>query len=504
MQIKKGQASLIVIPVAVRRAVYKYFGIHYRRNHRDIEEENLRTEHHVLVYIFLSALLFTMACAQNHKRPNWADNNFIPANTSRAYYAVRSGHSTVDNRQVVRNEAIADISAQIETEIRSEIVRQLREEGTAVSDNISIDIRTQTSGNFFGDDLKVQEYVDKKKEVYWVMVVLEKSVYQRRLKQQQQLSSQNAYAGYLNGLKAEKDKRYVEALVNYNQALNDLHPFKDFPLTVNHEGKSLMLRTAIPERMRQLVNNIGPEPSLPSQVFKFTDAKAASFIAHYYEGLRQYPVASLPLSFAVTRGAADIDKTGTTGSSGIAKCKIGEGDWGKNGLQIEASTNWQELFKNEAVLADFSIDISTPKKASTDLVLKGPIILGKFSYNGDKGSVKGSGGELNVIRSMVVNYMSDKIGAEFSEKSGGSDAQLSVDIAGSALGQVYGGFRTVSLTASIELVDLGANRAIYSPASTTVKGVGTSDAAALNNGIKKLEQLFKSKILPELTSNFVR
>jgi hypothetical protein len=85
-------------------------------NHRHIdEEENLRTEHRALVYIFLSALLFTNACAQNHKRPNWADNNFIPANTSRAYYAVRSGHSTVENRQVIRYEAMADISAQIET-----------------------------------------------------------------------------------------------------------------------------------------------------------------------------------------------------------------------------------------------------------------------------------------------------------------------------------------------------------------------------------------------------
>ncbi len=460
--------------------------------------------HRTLIYVFFSAIFLTIACAQQHKRPQWADNNYIPLNANRSYSAVRSGHSTMENRQVIRNEAIADISAQIETEIRSDIVRQLREEGNAVSDNISIDIRTQTSGNFFGEDLRVDEYVDKKKDVYWIRVVLDKSAYKRRLKQQQDLSAQNAYAGYLNGLKAEANKRYVEAVVSYNQALNDLHPFKDFPLAVTHEGKSLMLRTAIPERMRQLINNIGPEASLPSQAFKFTDAKSASFIAHYYEGLSQFPVASLPISFNVTRGSAQIDKSGTTGSSGVVKCKIGEGDWGKNGLQIEAKTSWLDLLKNETVLQDFSIDLSTPKKATTDLVLKGPIILGKFSYQGDKSSVKGSGGELNVIRSMVVNYMSDKIGAEFSGKSTGSDAQLSVDVSGSALGTVVSGFRTVSLTASVELVDLEANRAIYSPASTTVKGVGTSDAAALNNGIKKLEQLFRAKILPELTSNFIR
>lgn len=134
------------------------------------------------------------ALAQSGGCPPWAEFDYIPPEHESMFYGIRSGNLAVKTKAQIRNEALANLANQIQSQVEVEInssSSQIQNNDDFTNRNrFEETIKSVTDATFFGEDLTEKECLDAAKNRYWIYISLTKEKYEQRMKMRRQLAVQ--------------------------------------------------------------------------------------------------------------------------------------------------------------------------------------------------------------------------------------------------------------------------------------------------------------------------
>ena len=434
-------------------------------------------------------------------QPAWASATYLPPNSGEIYYSIQHGYMRKDAKTKFYDKALAEISSQIETYIRSEIISQDKQKRLGdqffISQQIEQTIKSSSSATLFGEDLDKQEYVDAKSKTYWIFLSISKATYQQRLMERIGKAKQKALSNFRNAQKARESDQFVLAINNYISALDAL---RDFAATqdmlVQENGESFYIDDMSTGELKQLFGIIYIEAVEKTLRFSPQDRKQVQARVFARTPAGDRPVHALPVSFSVAEGeTAHLDTLATTNQQGIATCVIQSATWDANGLRIKAQPGWN-LRLDPLLRGIYGITPDNQRYADFHVSLLPPRVTLRPVYSPPAGL---TGSNVNLLQGRISEHLTTTVSAEFSDNPAESDFQINLKVSATTLGK-FDRMYSVEVTVLLELLDLKSNKVTYSNKGKT-RAPGLSYEQAFNAALERYEV---EPVLSELEKFLVR
>ena len=274
--------------------------------------------------IFLTTLLIFSAVqflSADDKKPAW----LVERPLHNAYYIGIASASKIehakDYHKVAKDEALQDLSSEIQVKISGEFMRTLSEQGGAVEENIRSLVQSKTRANLEGYDLVDSWENDTE---YWVFYRLSKDLHKKLKEQRLQKAQHLAFDLYLKGKQSEQKRHLTSALRYYIQALNMLEEFFGEALQIKYQGEDIYLQNAIYTSLQSGLSCIQLQALNPKVEAKSGLAltKPLQIKVSCEQNKQAFAVANLPVHFSFIKGGGQLLQEVSSDRQGIASAQI--------------------------------------------------------------------------------------------------------------------------------------------------------------------------------------
>jgi hypothetical protein len=462
-------------------------GIHQRRS---------ITPYSVRKTLFL--LIFAAACSPavhttksdpKNARPAW-----LAEKPSDGAYYVGIGHSPKDGTnnyiQASKKSALEDLVSEIKVNISSTSVLSQIDVNKEFSEKYEQIIQTTTV-----DEIEEFEQVDSWEDDhnYWLYYRLSKMRYKEIKDQQKRDAVTLAMDFFTKAKQSERANENVEALGFYFQGFRAIEKYLGEPITLEFEGKQILLTNEIYANIQQLLDKmqLTADPSsieLNRRISQSTQAVVAN--ARYKDSGK--PVPDLPLKAMFEKGAGDVYPDYKTDASGLTKILL---------TKISSRDLEQSVGVKVNLLAFAGADASpiyslvaqkfTVPKANVLLKVKRPLV-----YVTSQEKSLGIDKSNRQISNKVKNYLANA-GFEFTDDKSLSDLTLDIQ-SDSEKGAASGSIYIAYVTAVIRVATSNENKEIYATTLDRIKGYSLDYERSSQEAYNKSLDVLDKEKLPEL------
>lgn len=460
-------------------------------------QRTIRPHYSVRTALFL--LLVASACSPSvspssrsdlqNARPAW-----LAAKPSESAYYIGIGHSVKDGTnnyiQVAKKSALEDLVSEIKVNISSTSVLSQIDVNKEFSEKYEQIIQTTAV-----DEIQEFEQVDSWEDDrnYWLYYRLSKMRYKEIKDQQKRDAVTLAIDFFTKAKQSERANKTVEALSFYFQGFRAIEKYLAEPITLEFEGKQILLTNEIYANIQQLLDKmqLSTDPSTIELNRRVSQSNQSVMTRALYKETGS-PVPDLPLKAMFEKGAGDVHPDYKTDASGLTKILL---------TKISSRELEQSVGVKVNLLAFAGTDASpiyslvaqkfTVPKASVLLKVHRPLV---FVTAREKSlGVEKSNYQLS---NKVKNYLANA-GFEFTDDS--SQSELTLDIqADSEKGSVSGSIYISYVTAVIKVATSKENKVIYATTLDRIKGYSLDYERSSQEAYNKSIDVLEKEKLPEL------
>lgn len=462
----------------------------------------------VLLILSFVVLGQSLGLAQSGGCPPWAEFEYIPPEHESMFYGIRSGNLAVKDKAQIRNEALANLANQIQSQVAVEInssTGQIQNnDDFTIRNRFEETIKSVTDATFFGEDLTEKECLDTGKNRYWIYVSLTKTKYEQRMKMRRQLAIGQASGLLSSGDASIAAGQELQALNHFWNALLAIAPFSAYPLYATGLGSNVLLNGELPGKFNEQIAAFDITNAAREQVFNLNDSKESVFHVMVNRNGKKQPAKGVPVIFILEKGSAKIDTAATTDSNGMVKCRIESNQWDAAGIHIRAQIDWKQLFPEEKPRNLFRLNLDAAG-AQSEVYLKSPVVFTEFSYsNNNHYDIRDGSVAVNSIKSTVTKMLSSSINAQIVYIASDADRIVRFAINAHAIpGVTAGKFRSVEMNVAVALVDPKSGATLFAPDAVIVRGAGLSYPQALQNAVNKFQKSLKKEIVQPIGERII-
>jgi len=439
----------------------------------------------ILIFILSISFLFS-----ENNRPSWLTQR--PIDTDSYIGIGFSNKSDTNYIQVAKNNALNDLSSEININISGGIFNQIIEQNDRVEENFKSEIITSTKADLEGYEM-VGSWEDDEK--YWVFYKLPKKLYEE-LKKQKLNSAINQSLDYFDkAKKSENSNNILSALNFYLQALNPLSKYIKEPIETKYEGENIFILNEIYSSINSIISNIVITPiskDIEGKIGKPIDEPLKVKII--YKGESDNIIPNVPILNYFVQGNGYLTKTTNSDQNGFAKFNVTKIISKENIQIVRSELDLNSLTNQDSTSLIFKTILSSFPLPNTKFVLN---ISGLTFYIVSNEINFGKHLNIPVIIPRIKASLSDK-GIVFVEDNNFADYRLTIladTKKGSKLFNMFSSFADISLT----LFDNSSGKEIYKNSFSKIKGI---DIDEIKSGIKALEKASEI-LIKEVEDNIV-
>ncbi len=444
-----------------------------------------------LTVVLLLVIFFLAQSLSADTKPKWVTERPVnPLFYIGIGYASKTDHPG-DYQKVAKDQALQDLSSEIEIKISSDFLQSLSEKAGNIKENVQSQIRSTTKAHLEG--YRLVDTWENGSE-YWAYYRLDKDTYKTLRSRRKAKALNLADDFFRKARQAEGQKRISSAVRLYLQALQALQEFVAEPLRVKFNGHNVYLQNEIYASLQNIFANIRLTPVNSRIQVKINKATARPLAVNcFYQTApdAQATLSDLPVYFRFIRGAGQLEHLVTSNSHGLARATLSSVT-SSDKLQIVGAETRPELFlgqKPSMLLHSMLQNLNTPK---TKILLQ---VSGLTAYI--ESSEKNLGKDLKVkyIEPRLKQALSDN-GFTFTDDVSGADILITIKAQTRKGAQLYNLFSSFG-EMTISVTDLSSGAEIYKKAFTNLKGIQLDYTKA---GLKALENAGKlaAQNIPEM------
>lgn len=446
----------------------------------------------------LMVLIMVVACQNRlvaQKYPSWVEQRPV----KQQFYigigsAVKDG-SLSDYQQAAKDQALQDLSSEIQINISAEILQTITETAGIIEDDLRSQVRSSTKANLVG-----YEMVDawENESEYWVYYRLSKDLYAQQQRERRKTASALAEDFYLKGKQKEKQMDATAAVGFYIQSLAAIQEFlTQSPIRLTIEGKEIYLQNELIAALQDVMNAIqlsSPKGRLSGKANQALDKPLVVSAFFRVDQDQLVPQKNMPLKFNFTKGKGELDTQVNTDSSGTGRSRISRLGAGQ---------------KLQLVLVQFDIDQIRPENLNDmakSIVQNLTIPQTRFMIDVSSMTIMIRAQEKNLDHELDMLLVEPHLktalaesGFLFTDDSGKADVLIELNAAARKGAKVYNLY-SAFVDMSVSLIDLNTGNELFKKAFHDIKGIQLdfekAGIKALQNAGKKMEQIIPEIIKP--------
>ncbi len=426
-------------------------------------------------FILIFILSISLLLSENNK-PFWLTKR--PIDTE-SFIGIGFANKNDSNYiQIAKNNALNDLSSEININISGGIFNQIIEKNNVVEENFKSEIITSTK-----TELEKYEMIDSWGDIeeYWIFYKLSKKVYQDLKKQKLNSAIKQSLDYFDKAKKSENSNQILSSLSYYLQALNPLSKYITEPIETNYDGENIFILNEIYYSITSIISNIMITPiskEIEGKIGK--PIKEPLKIKIMYKGQSDFEIPNVPIKNYFTQGAGYLTESINSGQNGFAKFNVTKIVSKENIQIINSQLDLNSLTNQDSTSLIIKTILSTFPLPNTKFVLN---ISGLSFYIETNETNFGDQLNIPVIESKIKSSLSDK-GITFIENKNSADYFLIISAdtkSGTKLYNMFSSFADVSLS----LFDNSSGNEIYKNSFSKIKGI---DIDERKSGIKALEK----------------
>lgn len=427
-------------------------------------------------FIFLIFILSISVVYSKSDKPSWLNQR--PIDTE-SYIGIGFSNKNDNNYiQIAKNNALNDLSSEININVSGGIFNQIIEKNSEVEENFKSEITTSTKS-----ELEEYEMVDSwsDEERYWVFYKLSKNKYQATKKRKLN-SAINQSLDYLDkAKKSENSNQILPALIFYLQALNPLSKYITVPIEISYNGEKIFILNEIYSSINSIISNIVIRP-----ISKEIEGKIGKPIENplkvkiVYKGESDFEIPNVPIKNYFIQGNGYLTKSISSDNNGLVEFNVTKIISKEKKQIINSELDLESLTNQDSTSLMFKTILSTFLLPKTQFILDVSGLT--FCIESNERNF-GEHIEIPVIAPKIKASLSEK-GINFVENNNSADYVLTVNAdtkKGSKLFNMFSSYAEVSYT----LFDNSTRKEIYNNSFSKIKGIDIDEE---KSGIKALEK----------------
>ncbi|MBN1406578.1 MAG: LPP20 family lipoprotein [Calditrichaceae bacterium] len=441
--------------------------------------------------VFLLIVFFCGMANADQKKPAWINQRPVEHDYYIGIGAADKGDGNLDYRQIAKENALQDISSEINVNITSQVIVNLMESSGAVQEDLKSQIRSTTKANLEGYEL-VDNWEDDNQ--YWVYYRLSKVLYAKNRKARIDKAAALGSNLFTKAKEKEADKDPAAALGLYVQALQSIQEFIAEPIKTEYAGSTIYLQNELFNRLQSLLSNItlAVEPKQIDGTAGRAIKDPVKITAMTNDGS---PVANLPLLLQFVKGAGEMITQVRTANDGIANARI-TNITSPDKMQI---VNIKVIVASEVTQNEYPLIYNLLKNLA---IPSARIIInvgGISCFMESSESIIGEIPEMLYVEPKLKKILTDK-GFSFTDNIADADILIKVEALAREGAQVYNLFSSFA-DLSISVTNLENGQEVYKNSFSGIKGIQLdykkAAIEALKNAGKKMDEI-SSELISKL------
>ncbi len=443
-------------------------------------------------------LIVIVACQSNlvaQKYPAWVEQRPVKQQFYIGIGSAAKDSLLSDYQQAAKEQALQDLSSEIQVNISAEILQTLTETAGIIEDDLRSQIRSTTQANLAG-----YEMVDawENESEYWVYYRLSKELYEKQQTERRKAASALAKDFYLKGKLKQSQMEATAALSFYVQSLAAIQDFlTQSPIRLKIEGKEIYLQNEIIASLQDVLNAIELSSKQARLAGKANQALAKPLkVSAVYHTAQDQLVAQkkLPLIFKFTKGTGELDGQVRTDSNGIAKSRVSRLSAGQKMQFVSVKFDIAQIQPdnlNEMAMGIVN-NLTIPQTRFIIDVSSMTILIQAQEQN------LGRPLEMLLIEPHLKTALAEN-GFIFTDDPGKADVIIELSASSRKGAQVYSLY-SAFVDMSVSIIDLNTGNELFKKVFHNIKGIQLdfekAGIKALQNAGEKMEQIIPEIIKP--------
>ena len=442
----------------------------------------------------LSICLIQTSAFGGTKKPSWIEQR--PVNP--LYYigigsAPKEG-SEADYRQAAKDNALQDLSSEIQVNISSAFIHNLTEKSGIVEEDVKSQVQSSTKAFLEGYEA-AGAWEDE--NTYWVYYRLSKDLYKQKRTERRESALKLALDLYKKAQQKTRSLDPASALRMYVQAVGAMQNFLTEPLKAKINGKTIILQNEVFNALQEVLTAL--ELSAKSTRISAKSSQALKEPLQVTAIFRDksgtaHKVSGLPLNFSFVRGKGTLINYLETNSQGIARCMVSRVGAGDKLQIIQAQVAIKKMQpEGFSQLAQNIVNNLSIPQVRFILNVSGLTVFVEASEQNLGRKV-----EMLVVEPRLKTALADK-GFTFTDDISKADILIDLKVASRKGAQVYNLYSAFA-DVTISVTDLRSGSEVYKKAFSNIKGIQLNFQKAGNKALQavgeKMEQLLPEIIKP--------
>ena len=446
----------------------------------------------------IMVLIAVVACQSNlvaQKNPTWVEQRPVKQKFYIGIGSAAKDTSLSDYQQAAKEQALQDLSSEIQVNISAEILQTITETAGIIEDDLRSQIRSTTQANLSGYEM-VGAWENESE--YWVYYRLSKELYEKQQTERRMAASALAKDFYLKGKQKQVQMEATAALSFYVQSLAAIQDFlTQSPIRLKIDGKEIYLQNELMASLQDVLNAIELSSKQARLSGKANQALANPLkVSAVYRNAQDQLIAqkNLPLIFKFTKGAGELDGQVRTDSSGIANSRV---------TRLSAGQ------KMQLISVQFDIGQLQPEnlnEMAKSIVQNLTIPQTRFIIDVSSMTILIQAKEQNLGRPLDMLLIEPHLktalaenGFMFTDDPGKADVIIELSAAARKGAQVYSLY-SAFVDMSVSIIDLNTGNELFKKVFHDIKGIQLdfekAGIKALQNAGEKMEQIIPEIIKP--------
>ncbi len=442
----------------------------------------------------LSICLIQVSVFAQSKKPSWVEQR--PVN--HFYYigigsAPKEG-SEADYRQAAKDNALQDLSSEIQVNISSDFIHNLTEKSGIVEEDVKSQVRSSTKAFLVGYEA-AGAWEDE--NTYWVYYRLSKELYEKKRNERRESALKLALDLYKKARQKIKNLDPASALRMHVQAVGAMQEFLAEPLKAKINGQTIILQNEIFNALQEVLTALelnGKTTRISAKSSQALEEPLQVTALFRDKSGMAHKVSGLPLNFSFARGKGTLVNYLETNAQGVARCQVSRIGSGDKLQIIQAQVAIKQMQpEGFSQLAQNIINNLSLPQVRFILNVSGLTVYVEAS---EKNLGRDTG--MLVVEPRLKTAMADK-GFIFTDDISKADILIDLKAASRKGAQVYNLYSAFA-DVTISVTDLRSGSEVYKKAFSNIKGIQLNFQKAGNKALQaageKMEQLLPEIIKP--------
>jgi len=440
-------------------------------------------------FVILVLIVFLSDTASaSQKKPVWIFERPVENDYYIGIGAADKDNGNLDYRQIAKENALQDLSSEINVNITSQIIVDLMESSDSVEEELKAQIRSTTQANLEGYEL-VDNWEDANQ--YWIYYRLSKELYANNRKERIDRAASLGLNLFTKAKEKESAKDPAAAIELYVQAMQTIEEFIGEPIKKEYAGSTIYLQNELFSSLQSLLSNITMKVE-QGQV-NGTVGRALQdpirVTVNYVDGT---PVSGLPLSVEFVKGGGELISQVRTGMDGVANSRVTNIN-STDKLQI---INIRVMVASEITQKEFPLIYNIIKNMNAPATRVIVNVSAVTCFMEVDETIMGEKPSILYVEPKLKKALTDQ-GFSFCESMAEADILIKVEAEAREGAQVYNLFSSFA-DMSISVTNLESGQEVYKNSFTGIKGIQLDYQKA---GIEALKSAGKK--VDEITSELI-